>query len=116
MTPNVQSEAGSSPVPQSIRHIVMWRVSGDSAQQRQANAERVQQAFSAMQGRIPGMTHLEVGVDRSGVDYAFDVALVAQFDNAESLARYATHPEHLRAKQAAGDLRIARYQVDYLVP
>ena len=26
---------------------------------------------------------------------------------------YATHPEHLRVREALGDLRIGRFQVDY---
>jgi len=99
-----------------IRHIVMWRVRGASPAERRANAERVRDAFAAMHGRIPGMAHLEVGIDESGVDYAFDVVLVSDFDSAEALAAYASHPEHLRAKEAAGDLRIARHQVDYLAP
>jgi len=35
--------------------------------------------------------------------------------HAAALAAYASHPEHLRAKAAAGDLRIDRHQVDYVV-
>ena len=99
-----------------IRHIVMWRVLGDSTAERRANAERVRDAFAAMQGRIPGMKHLEVAIDESGVDYACDVVLLSDFESLEALSVYASHPEHLRAKQAAGELRIARYQVDYATP
>ncbi|HJW11196.1 MAG TPA: Dabb family protein [Albitalea sp.] len=97
-----------------IRHIVMWRVRGDTPAERRANARVVQQAFEAMRGRVPGLRRVEIGLDISGVDYACDMVLVTDFDDAESLAAYATHPEHLRAKQTAGDLRIARHQVDYL--
>jgi len=96
-----------------IRHIVMWRVRGESAVERRANAERVRDAFTGMRGLIPGMTHLEVAIDESGVDYACDVVLLSDFESLEALSAYASHPEHLRAKLAAGDLRIARHQVDY---
>lgn len=97
-----------------VRHIVMWRVRGESAVERRTNAQRVRDAFAAMQGRIPGMKHLEVAIDESGVDYACDVLLLSDFESFEALSAYANHPEHLRAKQAAGELRIARYQVDYV--
>jgi hypothetical protein len=98
-----------------IRHIVMWRVRGDNAAERRANAETVREAFEALRGCIPGLRHLEVGLDVSGADYACDMLLLTDFDDAASLAAYANHPAHLRARQAAGELRIARHQVDYVV-
>jgi quinol monooxygenase YgiN len=98
------------------RHVVMWRVRGDSADERRANAKQVRDAFAAMAGCIPGMIQLEVGIDESGADYACDVVLVSEFDSAEALVAYAQHPAHLRARQAVGDLRITRHQVDYVRP
>jgi heme-degrading monooxygenase HmoA len=99
-----------------VRHVVMWRVSGDDASERLRNAQRVQAAFESMRGCVPGLRHLEVGVDTSRVDYACDVVLVSEFDDAAALAAYATHPAHLRAKAEAGDVRVERYQVDYPAP
>jgi hypothetical protein len=97
-----------------VRHIVMWRVKGATAEERRRNAQRVRAAFEPLRGRVPGLRHLEIGLDTSGVDYACDMVLVGDFDDAQSLAAYATHPEHLRAREAAGDLRVERYQVDYV--
>lgn len=98
-----------------IRHIVMWRVRGDTPAEHAANIATVCAAFEGLRGRIPGLRHLEVGRDTSGVDYACDVVLLTDFDDAAALAAYAEHPEHLRARQAVGDLRIARHQVDYVL-
>jgi Stress responsive A/B Barrel Domain len=50
----------------------------------------------------------------SRADHACDMVLLTDFDDAAALAAYATHPEHLRAKAAAGNLRIERYQVDFM--
>jgi heme-degrading monooxygenase HmoA len=97
----------------SIRHVVMWRVRGQTVAERRANALLVRDTFAAMHGQIPGLLRLEVGVDESGVDYAFDVVMVSEFESAEALAAYAQHPAHLEARRACGDLRIARHQVDY---
>ena len=56
-----------------IRHIVMWGVRCATAEERLGNIELLRRRFHALRGRIPGLLHLEVGVDSSGVDYACDV-------------------------------------------
>lgn len=98
-----------------IKHIVMWNVRGDSQQEHRANIERLRHEFESLRGRIPGLLHLEIGVDHSGIDYACDVLLYSEFDSQAALDAYASHPEHLRVKQSLGDLRTARHQVDYQV-
>lgn len=98
-----------------IRHIVMWRVAGDSAEQRAGRRQQVKSAFEALRGRIPGMTHLEVGLDTSDIDYACDVVLISEFDSQEALDAYANHPEHLRIRKELHGVRSSRHQVDYVV-
>ena len=98
-----------------IRHIVMWRVRGDSLPERQGGRERVRDAFEGLRGRIPGMTRLEIGLDTSAVDNACDVVLVADFVSHGALAAYAVHPEHERVRAELGALRISRHQVDYVM-
>lgn len=95
-----------------IRHIVMWNVRGDTPAAKARGIAQLQAAFGCLRGRIPGLLHIEVGVDSSRVDYACDVVLYSEFENQAALDAYASHPEHLRVKQELGDLRIARYQVD----
>jgi quinol monooxygenase YgiN len=96
-----------------IRHIVMWNVRGDSRAEKQANVEKLRRSFHSLRGRVPGLLHLEIGVDASRIDYACDVVLYSEFESQAALDAYATHPEHLRVKQELGDLRTHRYQVDY---
>ena len=98
-----------------IKHIVMWSVRGDDAATRQRNLALLQAEFESLRGRVPGLLHLEIGVDFSRIDYACDVVLYSEFTTREALAAYALHPEHLRVKRALGDMRIARHQVDYEV-
>lgn len=98
-----------------IRHIVMWNVGGETPQHKAANVERLRSGFHGLRGKVPGMLHLEIGVDSSGVDYACDVVLYSEFASQEALDAYAVHPEHLRLRDALAGLRIARHQVDYMV-
>ena len=96
-----------------IKHIVMWRLRAETAAERQAARTKVKTLFEGLKGRIDGLTHIEVGVDVSDVDYACDVVLVSEFTDHAALKAYATHPEHLRVREELGDLRIGRFQVDY---
>jgi hypothetical protein len=98
-----------------IKHIVMWNVRGEDAATRARHLALLKSEFESLRGRVPGLLHLEVGVDESRIGYACDVVLYTEFDSRESLAAYAEHPEHLRVRRTLGDLRIARHQVDYAV-
>ncbi|MPS25366.1 MAG: Dabb family protein [Alcaligenaceae bacterium] len=98
-----------------IRHIVMWNVAGATAREKDRNIERVRQGFHGLRGRIPGLLHLEIGADASGVDYACDVVLYSEFESQAALDAYAHHPEHLRVRDELAGVRIARHQVDYPV-
>ena len=98
-----------------IKHIVMWRLRGDTPAERAAARTKVKTLFEGLKGRIDGLTHIEVGLDVSEVDYACDVVLYSEFESQQALADYATHPEHLRVRDELEGVRIARHQVDYEV-
>ena len=98
-----------------IKHIVMWNLRGDSQEDKSRAIAVLKRSFESLRGRVPGLLHLEIGVDSSRIDYACDVVLYSEFDSQTALDAYAVHPEHIRVKQELADLRIARHQVDYLV-
>ncbi|WP_240480742.1 Dabb family protein [Curvibacter sp. PAE-UM] len=99
-----------------IKHIVMWNVRGDTPAEKAQGIARLQRSFESLRGRIPGLLHLEIGVDSSRIDYACDVVLYSEFESQAALDAYGSHPEHLRVKNEVADLRIARHQVDYVAP
>ncbi len=96
-----------------IRHIVMWNVRGATPEERRNAIRFLKSRFEGLRGRIPGLLHLEVGVDTSRIDYACDVVLYSEFESQHALEAYATHPEHLRVRDELDGLRVARHQVDY---
>ena len=99
-----------------IKHIVMWNLAGDTLERNRQACLLLKERFEGLAGLIPGLLKIEVGVDVSRIDSACDVVLYSEFDSHEALAAYATHPEHLRVRRELGDSRIARHQVDYVVP
>ena len=98
-----------------IRHIVMWRVHGDTPEQRDQARMKVKSSFESLRGSIPGMRHLEIGLDSSNIDYACDVVLLTDFETRQALEDYAIHPEHLRVRDELVGVRTSRHQVDYIV-
>jgi hypothetical protein len=96
-----------------IKHIVMWNMAGDTKEDRRTAAEFLRSRFETLRDEVPGLLHLEVGLDHSRVDYACDVVLYTEFESQEALDAYASHPAHLRVKDELGKMRIARFQVDY---
>lgn len=98
-----------------IKHIVMWNLRGNTPEEKSHGIEHLKRSFETLRGAIPGLLHIEIGVDSSRLDYACDVVLYSEFENQAALDVYATHAEHLRVKRELGDWRITRYQVDYEV-
>lgn len=96
-----------------IRHIVMWKVRAGTLEEKHANIERVRREFHGLKGRIPGLIHLEIGIDVSQVDYACDLVLYSEFESQAALDAYANHHEHLRVRDELVGIRIERHQVDY---
>ena len=97
-----------------IKHIVMWNIRGSTPAEKTVNIDKLKRSFDELRSLIPGIVHMEVGVDISRVDYACDVVLYSEFESQAALDAYALHPEHLRVKKELADLRIARHQVDYV--
>ena len=58
-----------------IKHIVMWTVRGADDAARRHNLALLKAEFESLRGRVPGLLHLEIGVDESRIDYACDVVL-----------------------------------------
>ncbi|OGB03743.1 MAG: stress responsive protein [Burkholderiales bacterium RIFCSPHIGHO2_12_FULL_61_11] len=99
-----------------IKHIVMWNVRGDTPAGKARAIEKLKSSFASLRGQIPGLSHLEIGVDSSRTDYACDVVLYSEFETQAALDAYSTHPEHLRVRNELAEVRTARHQVDYAGP
>jgi hypothetical protein len=99
-----------------IKHIVMWRLK-DYAEggTRAENALKMKKMLEDLQGQIPGLIRVEVGIDFLGSEQSFDVVLYTEFTSKESLELYQSHPLHRRAGEFIGAVREARAVVDFEV-
>ncbi len=99
-----------------IKHIVMWRLKEAAhGNDRQTNATLIKEKLTALRGRIPGMTALEVGFDFSRTDSSCDVVLYSEFVDRQALEAYQVNAEHEALKPFIGTATIERRIADYEV-
>jgi hypothetical protein len=99
-----------------IKHIVFWRVKDrDDAKSREETARAIKERIDGLKGKIPGLLHIEGGVDFNNSETACDVVLYSEFDSRASLDGYQTHPAHLEMARFISERRTERRIVDYEV-
>ncbi len=90
-----------------IKHIVMWKL------RDKADAAHIKQCLEALDGKIPGLIKIEVGIDFLESEQSADVVLYSELESREALEIYQQHPEHQAVVPIVKAAAIARTVVDY---
>ena len=99
-----------------IKHIVLWTLKNrENEQNREETAAAIKQQIEGMRGRIPGLLHIEGGIDFTGSADSWDIALYAELESREALTGYHIHPAHEAFKAFIGPRRSQRSLIDYEV-
>jgi hypothetical protein len=99
-----------------VKHIVFWRLKAEAHGQPAAeNARAIKAKLEALQGRIPGLLKIEVGIDFGQSDSSCDLALYSELESRAALDGYQAHPEHKAVMPFIADARSERRVVDYEV-
>lgn len=98
-----------------IKHIIIWRLNGENAERRKAQAQQIKTVLEALNGRIDGLRKLEVGINFSDTASSAHVSLYSEFDSREALAAYQIHHEHVKAAAVVKAAASERHLVDYAV-
>jgi hypothetical protein len=99
-----------------IKHIVMWKLKEEAhGNPKATNAGLIKEKLERLNGRIPGLLKLEVGIDFAHGTGSFDVVLYSEFATRQNLDNYQVHPEHLAAASFVRAANIERRVVDYEV-
>ncbi len=72
-----------------LRHIVMWTLKDEN---KSASAQTIKEKLEALQGQVPGLVNVEVGIDLGSIESNYDVVLISDFDNEEALSAYQNTP------------------------
>lgn len=73
-----------------ITHIVFFKLVDPS----EGNLDAVREMLLSMQGKIPQLLHLEVGIDLVRSARSYDMALITRFASLGDLEAYQVHPYH----------------------
>jgi hypothetical protein len=97
-----------------IKHIVLWRLKESAhGNDKATNARLIKEKLEKLNGKIPGMLALEVGLDFSASDTSADLVLYSEFASREALDGYHHHPEHVAVMPFILEARSERRVVDY---
>lgn len=74
-----------------VKHIVFLQLKDNSDENKQVFKDKIM----SMKGKIDILKHIEVGVNFSLEERAFDLALITDFHTKEDLNAYAINPIHV---------------------
>jgi len=97
-----------------VKHIVMWRLHDevDGVSKGEA-AIRIKAELEALNGKIPGLRYIEVGIDFDRGEQAADIVLYSELESREALAAYQAHPLHQAVVPLVKKHARERVVVDY---
>lgn len=78
-----------------VKHIAMWKLRDQAhGNTKLTNAKLIKEKLESLNGKIPGMLKLEVGIDFSATKVSADIVLCSEFRSKEDLNVYRDHPDH----------------------
>ena len=90
-----------------VKHIVMWKL------RDKADAAEIKDRLEALDGKIPGLIKIEVGIDFLESEQSADVVLYSELEDRAALDAYQAHPEHVAVVPIVKAAAVARTVVDY---
>ena len=97
-----------------ITHIVQWRVREEAeGLQKPQILQEMRDRLEALNGKIPEIITLSVGLNERPGDHASDIVLLSTFADWEALSRYAAHPDHQEVVAFVGKVVTERRVVDF---
>jgi hypothetical protein len=82
---------------------------------KEPNIKEVVKRLNSLVELIPSLKSMEVGVNFTLSDRAFDLSLYSTFDTKEDLGAYAIHPEHLKVVELIKSVTLESKVVDYIL-
>ena len=93
-----------------IKHIVFTRFENKSC------IETAVSLLRSLEGKIDGLSSIEVGVDTEHSAKSFDYAAIMVFRDKTAQDFFDTHPEHQKVQAFIRQQKREVVKVDYLIP
>ena len=83
-----------------VKHIVLFKLKDEApADEKLAAMNSFKAAIEALPAKISVIRKIEVGLNINPAE-AWNIALYSEFDTLDDVKYYATHPDHVRCRQA----------------
>ena len=93
-----------------VTHIVMFSLKDKSDK----NIEKTRDILLSMDGKIPELKSIEVGIDFLRSERSYDLVLITKFNSRQDLDNYQDHPYHVDVvKKHMHEVRESSVAVDY---
>lgn len=96
-----------------VRHIVSWKMNGETAEARALQAEEIRAALVKLPETVPGILALDARVNEYNHEANWDLVLVSDHEDRAALDVYAVHPDHLAVVEIVKTRAAARAGVDF---
>lgn len=97
-----------------VRHVVVFKYKAEASSDQ---ISQINEAFRALEGKIPGIISFEYGTNNSpeGLNKGFTHVYLLTFENAAARDAYLPHPEHEAFGALLGELDILEdvFVIDY---
>ncbi|ALJ21501.1 Dabb family protein [Microbacterium sp. No. 7] len=98
-----------------IRHVLTLKMAAPDAETRAEHAAEVARRIQALDGVVPTIRSLSVGVNSAFPDVNADVGLIVDFDDLQGLEEYQVHPAHKEVIAYVRSVMSERSAVDFEV-
>ena len=99
-----------------IRHIVIWNLKDHAeGSDKATNLQKAQTLLLSCAQVVPGIRAFEVATATPGMDCTNDLVLHMLLDDAQVLAAYQNHPQHLAIKPFMKAVVNERHCMDFTV-
>lgn len=92
-----------------ITHVVLFKLKDRSPE----SIEKAAEALRSLDGRVPVIRSIAVGVDVLRSQRSYDIALTVKFDDLAGLEAYQSHPEHVKVADYIATVRDSVAVADY---
>ncbi|GAB3039539.1 Dabb family protein [Parafrigoribacterium mesophilum] len=98
-----------------LRHVVSWKLATDDPERKSAQSAEIRRRITALVPLVSSIRELTVGADTATTTGNWDLVLIADYDDADGLAAYQTHPEHRKVAAFIRSVISDRTCVDFVL-
>jgi len=78
-----------------VKHIILWTLKDMPESEKVAVRAGIKEGLEGLKGKIPGLVDIKVVATGRLESSNADLMLDSTFENAEALATYSKHPDHV---------------------